>query len=206
MPGRLTTISTGSAIRRSNERLNKASWADLKLYLDAIEARPSVDQAARVHGPLETVGQIDHHNEFIGNGPGAFFPQFDAQMKNDIMRISIIQGLRLALFKTFNDDGSVGEAREKPLPIVTYWICGAETFEAYVDLSVAEVHIFLVTPDPAPALAPPPEDDAYDELMWLCAAPERVQEIRSRAPGYSYRDPVKMPSGLKSLCQQVKGY
>lgn len=206
MPGRLTTISTGSSIRRANERLKNATWADLKLYLDALESRPNVDEAARVHGPLETVGHIDHHNEFIGNGPGSFFPQFDAQLKNDVMRISIIQALRLALYKTFHDDGAGNVARDKPLPIVTYWICGAETYEAYVDLSVAEVHIFIVTPNPAPALAPPHEDEASEELMWLCAAPERVQEIRNRAPGYSYRDPVVMPSGLKSLCQQVKSY
>lgn len=206
MPGRLTTISIGSALRRANDRFKRGSWTDLKRYLDALETSTTVAAPAHAHGPLETSGQISHHNEFVGNGPGSFFPQIDAQLKNDVMRASIIQALRLSLYRTFKDDGIGIDPRPEPLPIVSYWITGAETFEAYVDLTAAEVHIFLVTPDPAPTLTPPNEDAAFDELMWICAAPDRVREMRERAPQYGYRDPVSMPPQLTALCQQVKGY
>lgn len=206
MPGRLTTISIGSALRRANERLANRPWADLERYLRALEAEPAVAGPASAHGPLVQPGHRSHHDEFVGNGPGAFFPQIEASLKNDVMRAAIIQALRLALYRTFDDEGRGSEPRTEPLPIVSYWITGAPGFEAYVDLSAAEVHIFLVTPDPAPELAPPAEDDAYDELMWVCASPARAQEIRERAPRYAYRDPVDMPAGLAAVCQQVKGY
>jgi len=204
MPRNLTTISTGSAMRRANDRFKKGTWADLKDYLDTLESRSAVAEAARTHGPLETTGQVDHHNEFVGNGPGAYFPQFEARLKNDIMRASIIQALRLALFHTFKSDGTGHQRREEPLPITCYWISGCETFEAYVDLSATEVHIFLVTPEPAPAFEPPHEDDVTDDPMWVCASVVRVRELKSRAPTSTYREPVAMPAGLTAVCQQVK--
>lgn len=206
MPGRLTTISIGSALHRANERLARATRADLERYLYALETTPSVTGPARDHGPLEDEGHVRHHDEFVGNGPNAFFPQIDAALKNDVMRAAILQALRLSLHRTFRDDGSGLDPRPIPLPIVSYWITGAATFEAYVDLTEQEVHIFLVTPDPAPPLAPPHADDAFDETLWVCAAPERVQAIRDRAPQYTYRPPVAMPAGLTAVCQQVKGY
>lgn len=206
MPGRLTTISTGSALRRANERFANATWDDIKAYLDAVEANAAVTDAARNHGVLQEPSHVDHHDEFIGNGAGCFFPQFPAELKNDIMRAAMIQAMRVSLYRSFHEDGTGDLQRDRPLPIVSYWITGAQTFEAYVDRSATEVHIFLVTPDPAPALEPPTEDHASDEPMWVCAAEGEVQAIRERAPQYAYRDPVSMPAGLRAVCQQVKSY
>jgi len=206
LPFSSTTISIGSALRRANERFRTGSWADLKVYLDALESRPAVAEAARIHGPLEQPDHVDHHNEFVGNGPGAFFPQIDAQLKNDVMRAGIIQALRLALYRTFRADGTGDEPRERPLPVTHYWIRGAEAFEAYVDLSATEVHLFLVTPDPAPALGMPPEGDAKEEPMWVCASPLRVKELLDRTPNQTHRKPVSMPAGLSAVCQPIKNY
>jgi hypothetical protein len=207
MPRRITTITIGSALRRSNERFKSMSWEDMKAYLDAMESSDSVETAAKGgQGPLETKGQVKHHNEFVGNGPGSFFPEIDAALKNDVMRAAIIQAMRVALYSELDKDGTGLVPRQQPLPIVSYWISGVQTFEAYVDRSDNEVHMFLVTPDPAPIQRRLSADDVSEEEMWVCAAPGRVQAIRERAAECDFRDPVNMPRGLTAECQQVLSF
>ncbi len=207
MPKRTTTVSIGSALRRANERFRKMSWETMKAYLDEVEASGSVQISASGRlGPLETQEHIDHHDEFVGNGPGAFFPEIDSSLKNDIMRAAIIQALRIALYSEVDEDGEGLVPRSEPLPIVSYWISGVQTFEAYVDRSETEVHIFLATPDPAPDGGRLPAEQAFNEQMWVCAAPGRVQAIRERVSGCVFQDPVRMPKGLTAVCQQVLSF
>lgn len=62
-----------------------------------------------------------------------------------ILRVGLIQALRLALF----DPGS-GERRENPLPIESLWLSGVDRVEVGISASEHQVTLLLLTP-PVPS-------------------------------------------------------
>lgn len=109
-----------------------------------------VDDSLRQHAEVE----------FLGNGSGAWWPEF--AHKAEIVRAGYIRAYELALESS------------PPRPIATFWVRGLSTFECIVSDSQTQIELFLVTPDP-PVKMPPAH---RDESLWLVASRDRIDEVR----------------------------
>lgn len=66
---------------------------------------------------------------------------------------------------------------KRALPIVTYWVTGANRFEIAVARSDHQVTVFLATPKPPP---PTKASEQIEEDIWFVATSERIKEIAAQ--------------------------
>jgi len=117
-------------------------------------------------------------DEFFGSGSRAFFPVMGGHREDQIVRGGYIRALELALGQ---------DPQSAPKSIVTYWIITGRhqedpgAFELYVAETPAEVHVLILTPQPAQLPAPPPASHERMEDMWLIGTTHHVKEIAEHA-------------------------
>jgi hypothetical protein len=204
MPGRLTTITKGTFLGNADDQLLTPTLDHLRWF----ESDKGLTKIGQDNEVIEPGAEGHSDDEFFGSDPNkAFFPDIPSDETQDIVRGAYIQALRLSLYKNYADR----ELRERPKPVVSYWIVtgpageGESRFEAYTIDSGLEVHVFIVTPDPQNAPTPPTAEYSIDERIWLTGTQAWVDEVKARAP-YGYADPVDLGRHDKAVCQQVKGY
>jgi len=210
MSGRLSTVVRGRFIEATDQALRNPSEALLR-KVEALAAKDiakfsrenlghPADEKAVHHAEKEFFGDDPDKASFRGDG----IP--DGEGKRAIHHASLVQALRVALYKD-PDAEKPHQKREKPLPIVTYWISGGQKYEIYVALSSTdqEVHVLIVTPPPGTEAKPPPTGRL--ENIWVVASDERIEELRKKVPD-TYRLPpsFQIPGATGAHLQKVMSY
>lgn len=219
MPGALTNVVKGGSNGRADQRLSRRpgeSVAEFRQRLQELRNRfvggmALVDIAAQklavgkdervVRNPVEVKHTRD---EFLGDDPSVrFFPQTTDDREDQIVRGAFIRALDLAL---------APPAPAAPKPIVTYWVITGRTdgapdaFEAFVAETSAEVHVLLLTPEPAYVPTPPSGGDIVED-MYVVSTTLRIQQIEQRLQQVAYPVlPVPLPGTNGVGCLRVIGY
>jgi hypothetical protein len=152
--------------------------------------RPTVTNASH---------EIHAREEFLGQGERAFFPRIGGHRADQIVRGGYIRAIEAALG---SDEGAA------PKPIVTYWVITGRTeedpgaFELFVAETPNEVHVLILTPQPAHVPTAPPARHERVEDMWVVSTSHHIKHIAEEVypKGYTREYvPIDGTSGVDCL-------
>jgi hypothetical protein len=148
--------------------------------------------------------EIHTRDEFFGNGSRAFFPAMGGHRVDQIVRAGYIRAIELSLGR---------DPQLAPKPIVTYWVLNGreetdpDAFELFVAETPNEIHVLLLTPQPAYLPAPPPASSERVEDLWIVSTAQHVKEIAEHVYPRGYTRefaPIDGTSGVD--CLRVVGF
>ena len=219
MPVALTNVIKGTMIGRSDDRLRLRDGesiaecrARFRELLACFQGGDELVDCARTRMaigddvPMATSVSHEIHtrDEFFGNGSGAFFPVMGGHREGEIVRGGYIRAIELALSRN---------PLAAPKPIVTYWILNGrkeedpDAFEIFVAETPNEVHVLILTPQPAHVPAPPPARHERVEDMWVVSTSHHIKHLAEEAYPQGYTRefaPVDGTSGVD--CLRVVGF
>jgi hypothetical protein len=143
--------------------------------------------------------ELHTRDEFFGNGSRAFFPVMGGHRQDQIVRGGYIRAIEAALG---SDEGAA------PKPIVTYWVITGRTeedpgaFELFVAETPNEVHVLILTPQPAHVPTAPPARHERVEDMWVVSTSHHIKHIAEEVypKGYTREYvPIDGTSGVDCL-------
>ena len=148
--------------------------------------------------------EIHVREEFLGQGERAFFPRIGGHRVDQIVRGGYIRAIELAL----GEDPAAA-----PKSIVTYWILTGrkeedpDAFEFFVAETPNEVHVLILTPQPARVPAPPPAKHERVEDMWVVSTSHHIKHLAEEAYPRGYTREYAPLDGTSGVdCLRVVGF
>jgi hypothetical protein len=219
MPVALTNVIKGTMIVNSDLRLrlregesvaeSRARFQEILAWfrggdelVDTAKSRTAIGDDRPMARNLSH--EIHTREEFFGEGERAFFPRIGGYRVDQIVRGGYIRAIELSLG---------GNSAAAPKPIVSYWIVNGrkeedpDAFELFVSETPNEVHVLILTPQPAHLPAPPPASSERVEDMWVVSTSHHVKHIAEEVYPRGYTReyaPIDGTSGVD--CLRVVGF
>jgi hypothetical protein len=217
MPVALTNVIKGRMIERSDDRYRLREGesigecrARFSEHLARLQAGQDFGEHAKTRVAIgddlqiatNAAHEIHARDEFLGNGEQAYFPVMGGQ--DQIVRGGYIRAIELAL----GEDPAAA-----PKSIVTYWIVTGrkeedpDAFELFVAETPNEVHVLILTPQPARVPAPPPAKHERVEDMWVVSTSHHIKHLAEDAypKGYT-REYAPIDGTMGVDCLRVVGF
>ena len=219
MPVALTNVIKGTMIVNADLRLRLRegesigeSRARIEQILGWLRGGDELVDIAKTHTAIgddrPTARNSSHEthtrDEFFGNGSRAFFPVMGGHREDQIVRGGYIRAIELAL----GEDPAAA-----PKSIVTYWIQTGrkeedpDAFEFFVAETPNEVHVLILTPQPARVPAPPPAKHERVENMWVVSTSHHIKHLAEEAYPRGYTREYAPLDGTSGVdCLRVVGF
>jgi hypothetical protein len=152
----------------------------------------ALEESDREHVEVVTLGEELREDDEKERKP--WWPGI--RLKEEIVRAGYLEAINISL------------KSQIPLPIVSYWVSGPETFEVVIAQSDHQITVFFITPKHDTRRVPRTQTaTARTERLWVVAPKQRIDAIKASFPeGYGMNDLDKPTEVDEIRCLQLKGY